>query len=79
MADNGRYGGGAGGKEDRYSHPAVDDARFDEAHVGSFDTSPIHTGGTSMVPESKANTVDGPARGTCLGACYSCDTWRAGF
>ena len=76
--DNGRCGGGTGGKEHRLHFPAVDAARFDEASTGSFDQDSRWSQGESeRVAASNINTMDSPTRGQIVGA--KLNKWRGGF
>lgn len=77
--DNGRYGGGAGGKETRYHNPAADTARRTEASVGAVVKSSDHGDVPEHVEASDINTMDGPARGTLGGTSYPCEKWQKGF
>lgn len=74
-----RYGGGTGGKENRYHFPAADDARFSEARPGADDGADGRwsAGQSERVPESNISTADGPPRGTLGGAVLPKD--RGGF
>jgi hypothetical protein len=73
---NGRYGGGEAGDEDRFHFPMVDCARWDEAHVGRYDTSPLHAGGSAKVEAADNSTMAG-GRGKLMGASLPDD--RGGF
>ena len=66
------------GSEARYHFPAVDDARFDEA-TAVIETSGPGSGESCLCPESKINTLGGPARGAVGGASYGCDKGFGGF
>lgn len=64
---NGRNGGGAGGSEDRYHFPAVDEARWNEAKTGKVDRDERWGGEAGTVLGSYANTMAAP-RGKIMGA-----------
>ena len=74
MAANGRYGGGQGGPEHRYSRPAVDEAKWDEAKRGRDDRS-AQQGEAGQVIGAYVNTMDTP-RGKIMGATINC-CWPA--
>ena len=64
---NARYGGGTAGKEGRYKRPAVDTERFDEAKA-TITGSGKWQGEAGQVIGAYANTMDGPPRGSIMGA-----------
>jgi hypothetical protein len=76
---NGRISGGSAGSEHRYHYPGVDADRFDDASYGAVDRDNRWGGESEAVPESKANTMDGPGRGSIMGTHYPNDKWRGGF
>jgi hypothetical protein len=65
-AGNGRYGGGTGGAEHRYSRAAVDCDRRDEATCGATDNDTRWNGARSEV-HPWPNTM-GVSRGALMGA-----------
>lgn len=76
---DGRYGGGVAGPESRYCRQAVDVTRFEDATEGKSPTSPLHKGAPNREAAAVVNTMDGPARGSCMGASYPKDKWTKGF
>jgi hypothetical protein len=75
--DNGRVSGGSAGPEHRYSFPAVDCARHDEARYGSVDEDSRWGGESERVPESEIGTMGRPQRGALGGKSLPDD--RGGF
>lgn len=65
--DNGRDGGGKAGREHRYSFPAVDDERWDEAKAGSINPGRFAGEIGEITPHAKLNTMASPARGQIVG------------
>lgn len=74
---NGRYGGGKAGPEHRFSFPAVDTDRWDEAHRGS-DTKAQWQGEAGQVDMAVNSTMDG-GRGKIMGATVNGSWPNNGF
>lgn len=75
---NGRYGGGAGGKENRYHFPAVDTAKWDQATVGADTGSQWQQTGTTRMQAAQTNTM-ASGRGVMNGCDYPDNCWKSAF
>lgn len=75
--ENGRYGGGSAGSENRYCRPAVDTDQFEDAKEGAEAHSPLHKD-MAREPAAQTNTMGG-SRGQVNGASYGRDKGQRGF
>jgi hypothetical protein len=63
----------------RFSQPAADARRHDQAKEGPVAKSPLHGNTPARLPQADTNTMGGPPRGTLHGAKLPPSDKRGGF